>query len=724
MKSTVEPHITLSGRVDKVIFSNPENGYTVLQFLPQEKSADKITVVGYFSHTFSTEQVTFHGKWQEHPLHGRQFMAQVCEQITQSLPMEKFLVEYIDGIGPSYAKKLIDHFGDDLTNVLNKTPDKLKQVPGVGDSRFKQIMSSWQHQKSSHEVVLFLTSLGLHFSQAAKISKRYGHQAIEKVQENPYRLIEDIDRIGFQTADNLALKLSFALDDPRRLQGALLYLLQQATREGHCGMKRDKLIEKAIQLLNVTKEPLIEAIEEASFKEMVVQDEVNHEPCVFLPTLYSQEKLIASVLKNLMDAPLEIQSDALETILNNVIEEEDLPLTEEQQNAAFIALQAKVFVLTGGPGVGKTTLIKILLKVFMKQGLTVALAAPTGRAAKRISESTGQSAKTIHRLLEYDPFTQTFAYHPTMPLPYDVIILDESSMLDVPLCASVVQALGIKSRIIFVGDIDQLSAVGPGDVLKSLIASGKIPYYALKTIFRQAASSQIIVNAHRVNHGLMPQVDKQDERDFFLIRASNPQEHQQKIIEIVASRLPQRFGFDALNDIQVLTPMNGGALGVDSLNSLLQQTLNPPEYDKKEMKHMGGVLRVDDKVIQIVNNYEKNIFNGDVGRIVTIDNAMRKFIVMFDKQKIEYQFKELEQLRLAYAISIHKAQGSEYPAVVVVLSMSQRIMLKRNLLYTGITRGKACVVVIGEPEALMCAVQRGAVAKRVNKLEEWLRNDE
>ncbi|MBI2791547.1 MAG: ATP-dependent RecD-like DNA helicase [Gammaproteobacteria bacterium] len=724
MKSATESHVTLSGRVHKVIFSNAENGYTVLQLQPKDKNQDKITVVGYFAQNFSTEQVTFHGHWQEHPLHGRQFMALVCEQITQSMPMEKFLVEYIDGVGPSYAKKIIDTFGDEVSNILNNNPERLKEVPGIGQSRLQQMMASWQMQKSSHEVVLFLTSLGLHFAQAARVAKRYGNKAKEKVEENPYRLIEDIDGIGFQTADNLALKLGMAVDSPHRIQGAFLYLLQQATRDGHCGVKQENLIDKTIQLLNVSKAPIEQALEAAMDNESVIIDSAQGEMCVFLPTLYTCEKLIALGLKNIMATPLNINDAELEKTLNDVIQEESLPLTDEQQQAAFAALQSKVFVLTGGPGVGKTTLIKILLKVFMKQKMTVALAAPTGRAAKRISESTGHTAKTIHRLLEYDPYTHTFAYHPTMPLPFDVIILDEASMLDVPLCSSVVQALGLKTRIIFVGDIDQLSAVGPGDVLKSLISSGKIPYFPLKTIFRQAASSQIIVNAHRVNSGLMPQVDKSESRDFFLIRAHTPEEQQQKIIDIVTNSLPSRFGFSAIDDIQLLSPMNGGPLGVDNLNVLLQEKLNPPEYDKKEMKHLvSGVLREEDKVIQIVNNYEKNIFNGDVGKIISIDNSLRKFVVLFDKQKVEYQFKELEQLRLAYAISVHKSQGSEYPAVVVTLSMSQRIMLKRNLLYTAITRGKSCVVVIGEPEALSAAIKRGYITKRVNKLEDWLKDD-
>ncbi len=722
-QQALESPISLQGRIEKVIFTNPDNGYTVLQLKVKDKTQDKVTVVGYFDKAFTQEQVTFYGNWQEHALHGRQFMALLCEQITQSLPMEKFLVEYIDGVGPSYAKKLIDKFGDELSTILNKNPERLKEVAGVGESRYQQIVSSWQAQRSSHEMVLFLTSHGLHFGQAAKVAKRYGAKAIDIVNENPYRLIEDIEGIGFQTADNLALKLSFAVDDSRRLQGGLLYLLQQATRDGHCGMPQARLLEKARDLLKVTLKPLEDALHEAKEREQIVLTTAQGVRCVFLPMLYQQEQIIATGLKALMASKVDEDAKSLMQLLEKVIEEEDLPLTEEQQQAAFLALNSKVFVLTGGPGVGKTTLIKILLKVFLKQNKSVALGAPTGRAAKRISESTGENAKTIHRLLEYDAFTHTFGYHPHFPLPYDVVILDESSMLDVPLCASVVQALKEGTQIIFVGDVDQLSAVGPGDVLKSLIRSGKIPFYALKAIFRQAATSQIIVNAHRVNQGLMPSVEKNDSRDFFLIRSNNPQEQQQKIVDIIINSLPLRFGISAIDDIQLLSPMNGGPLGVDNLNMLLQERLNPATDDKKEMKHHNGVLRVDDKVIQIVNNYEKNVFNGDVGRIIKIDNNLRKFVVMFDKTEIEYQFKEIEQLRLAYAITIHKSQGSEYPAVVVSLSMSQRIMLKRNLLYTAMTRGKACVVVIGEPEALTCAIKRGEVLTRVNKLEDWLKDE-
>ncbi|MBS0286456.1 MAG: ATP-dependent RecD-like DNA helicase [Proteobacteria bacterium] len=717
----VKSPISLQGRIEKVIFNNPENGYTVLQLKTKDKTQDKITVVGHFAQTFTNEQVTFFGQWQEHALHGRQFMALICEQVNQSLPMEKFLVEYIDGIGPSYAKKLIDKFGDELTDVLNNTPEKIKMVQGVGQSRYQQIISSWQQQKSSHERVLFFTTHGLNFSQAAKVTKRYGASAIEKVQENPYRLIADIEGIGFQTADNLALKLSFAKDDSRRLQGGIIYLLQQATREGHCGLRKADLIEKARALLGVDNAALDNAINQSSEKELVIVDKAQGYACVFLPTLYYQEKMIAAVLLTLLGEPVPSEESTLRKMLQDEIKESDLPLSQEQLEAALLALQSKVFVLTGGPGVGKTTLIKVLLKVFMKQKMSVALAAPTGRAAKRISESTGQIAKTIHRLLEYDPFTQNFAYHQQMPLPFDVVILDESSMLDVPLCASVVGALKKDARIIFVGDVDQLSAVGPGDVLKSLINSQKIPFYALKTIFRQAASSQIIINAHRVNQGLMPQIDKVDARDFFLIRSHDPKEQQQKMLDIMTLSLPARFGFSA-DDIQLLTPLNGGPLGVDNLNMLLQENLNPPAEDKNEIKHLNGVLRVQDKVIQIVNNYEKNVFNGDVGKIIKIDFNLRKFVVLFDKTQVEYQFKEQEQIRLAYAISVHKSQGSEYPAVVVIVSMSQRIMLKRNLLYTAITRGKSCVVIVGEPEALSFAIKRGEVALRINKLEDWLKD--
>ncbi len=723
MTQVKDTPIALQGKIDKVIFSNPENGYTVLQLKPKDKSQDKITVVGNFDKTFTTEQVTFYGHWQEHPLHGKQFLALLVENITQSLPMEKFLVEYIDGVGPSYAKKIMDKFGDELSHILNNNPERLKEVPGVGTTRYQQIISSWQAQKSSHEMVLFLTTHGLHFAQSAKVVKRYGAKAIEIVQENPYRLIEDIDGIGFQTADNLALKLGFALADVRRLQGGLVYLLGQATKEGHCGMVQTALLEKAKALLQVDTASLQEALHLASERELVKLTQVKNMPCVFIPALYHQEQIIAKGLKAVLDNPSDEDQKALIKILNQVIEEEALPLSQEQQQAALIALQSKVFVLTGGPGVGKTTLIKILLKVFLKQDKSVAMAAPTGRAAKRMSESTGHMAKTIHRLLEYDPFTQTFGYHQQLPLPYDVIIIDESSMLDVPLCASIVQALKEDSQIIFVGDVDQLSAVGPGDVLKSFIQSGKIPYFALKTIFRQAASSQIIVNAHRVNEGLMPHVDKNEARDFFLIRSHNPQEQQQKIVDLIVTSLPARFGFSPLEDIQLLTPMNGGPLGVDNLNILLQEKLNPPAQSKPEMKHNHFVLRVGDKVIQIVNNYEKNVFNGDVGKVQKIDNNLRKFVVIFDKTPIEYQYKELEQLRLAYAISVHKSQGSEYKAVVVNLSMSQRIMLKRNLLYTAMTRGKMCVVVVGEPEALTVAIKRGEVMLRLNKLEDWLKDE-
>jgi exodeoxyribonuclease V alpha subunit len=472
----------------------------------------------------------------------------------------------------------------------------------------------------------------------------------------------------------------------------------------------------------VSTAQLEDALLQAHGDDRVCIDTVEKKPCVFIKELWQQEKIIAQILMDTCAKPLEIDPQ-LQEIVDEVLAQENLPLSEEQQAAILSALKNRVFVLTGGPGVGKTTLIKLLVQIFGKQKLEVVLAAPTGRAAKRISEATGQTAKTIHRLLEYDPYTKTFGFHAGFPIPADVIILDESSMLDVPLAFAIVSALSEKGRIIFVGDIDQLAPVGPGDVLNALIKSGKIPSFSLKTIFRQAQTSQIIVNAHRVNQGLMPEVNKEVLRDFYLIRVKE-NEQQQKVVSIVSEQLPARFGYCPMNDIQVLTPMNGGHLGVDTLNEVLQEKLNPAQKDKDEVKHNRGFLRQGDKVIQIVNNYDKNVFNGDIGTVESIKLEQETCQVMFDNRIVDYEFKEIDQLKLAYAISVHKSQGSEYKAIVVVLSMSQQMMLKRNLLYTAMTRAKSCAVVVSEPRALAIAVERSEVNKRVSKLEEWLQNYE
>lgn len=713
----------LSGKVEKVIFYNPQNGYTVLHLL-EEKSHKKVVVVGHFAQSLFNEHLILQGQWQDHPRHGQQFVSKEATLVKSdpALAIQKLLIHQLDGIGPSYAKKLQQTFGEELLHILEHKPERLREIPGIGKERYKKIIASWQQHKASHDIMLFLISHQLGQALAARIYKKYGKDTIERVTSNPYRLINDIEGIGFQIADKIAAALEITKEAPARLAAGIIYILQQATKQGHCATLRNELLLQAESLLGVSSEKIAAVLATMVNEKKLYLDEIKAQDCLFLPDLWHQERSIAQkILTLLKEAP--VNNDLLLNKLTTLLKEEAFALSSEQTLAIQQALQNKVFVLTGGPGVGKTTLVRLLAKVFIKNNLRVMLAAPTGRAAKRLSEVSKVNAKTIHRLLEYDPFTQRFAYDAYHPLPYDAIILDEVSMLDVPLCAAILQALSPTTRLILVGDVDQLASVGPGEVLRALIASHKVPSFFLTTIFRQQQQSQIIINAHRVNQGLLPEITTSNATDFYWVKSITPQEQQQKIIKMVAKRLPERFGFSPVDDVQVLTPMNEGMLGVNTLNVLLQQEINQPSSDKKQLHFRDYIFREGDKVIQIVNNYEKNIFNGDIGKIINVNLESRTLKVNFFSQTVDYGLKEMEQLRLAYAISIHKSQGSEYPAVVVVLSMLQKMMLKRNLLYTAISRGKSCVIIASCQHAVEAALNDNSVASRISKLEEWLQHD-
>jgi exodeoxyribonuclease V alpha subunit len=712
----------ISGSVEKVLYHRPDNGYTVLHLLGSDRSVGKITVVGYFAGSLLGEQVRFEGGWQEHPQHGRQFFAKThqLEERISTFSQSTWLTLFIEGIGPSFAQKLQDTFGEKLPEILENSPQQLSKVSGIGKERLRKILQSWEKHKSSHETFVFLTSHHVSMPVAFKIYKQYGQYAIKKVTANPYQLLQDIEGFYFHHAETLARALEIAKTDPRRVEAALHNVLQQGTQYGHCGMEQAALIHNTALLLEIEPSLVQVVLEDMLAEEKLIADSVKNTPCIFHPALWEQEKAIADYLQVFLASKKKINYAILEKTLAKEKQKEKLQLSTEQQDAIGIALQSNVFVLTGGPGVGKTTLMRLLVGVYANSKWSIGLCAPTGRAAKRLSEVTGLAAKTIHRFLEYDPYAKHFNYNADNPLSYQVVIIDEASMLDVPLCEALLQALSPTTRVIFVGDVDQLSSVGPGEVLRSLIESKKIPTVALKTIFRQQTTSQIIVNAHRVNQGLLPLQDEASAADFFWLRSTNEQAQQQKLITLVTERLPQKFGFDPKECIQVLTPTNQGLMGVSTLNKLLQQAINPPDANIPQLKHLEGYFRQGDKVLQIVNNYEKNIFNGDVGTIKAIDLRTKKMHILFDQQSIEYELKELDQLKLAYAMTVHKSQGSEYPAVVVVLSMTQKTLLQRNLLYTAITRGKACVVVLSDEAALNCAVRTNEVATRINKLEEWL----
>ncbi|MGE3320407.1 MAG: ATP-dependent RecD-like DNA helicase [Candidatus Berkiella sp.] len=712
--------VKMSGKVAKVIFNRPDNGYTVMQVEISGNKA-KIMVVGNFPVALSEDDlIQFEGSWQNHPTHGKQFFADTLNLAQEVGAQEKLFIHQIDGVGPSFANKLQQAFGDNLKDILENSPHRLKEVPGIGQMRFTKIMDSWAQIRDSHDAMLFLTSRGIGFAQATKIHKQYGEFTVEKLTHNPYRMIDEVEGVGFVMTDNFAKHLAIEDNDPRRLLAGMAHVLALETRFGHCGMIRDKLLMQSANVLKVSRSELEAIMNYLIEEKKVIPETVKGQACLFEPVLWQQEQLIAHKIKVQLQRERDVNTDDLLVTLKGL--EKTRTLSKEQYQAIAQALNSSVFVLTGGPGVGKTTSVNTLVEIFNQNQLRVALCAPTGRAAKRLTEATQNQAKTIHRLLEYDSFSKRFKHNQFEPLPVDVLIIDEASMLDVPLCAAVLQALPEDARLILVGDVDQLSSVGPGEVLRSLITSNAVPYFALTQIFRQATSSQIVVNAHRVNQGLLPETDNDTAQDFYRVEARDTQDYLRKIATIVGDRLPSRFGFSPFTDIQVISPMNIGPLGINNINKVLQQTLNPKLQEKEEIKHYDGVLREGDKVIQLVNNYDKNVFNGDIGTIAAIYPTSHKVVVDFEQQKIEYQAKEIEQLQLAYAITVHKSQGSEYKAVVVVLSMAQKTMLKRNLLYTAITRGKQCVVLLCEQSALVLSVNTHEVATRINKLEEWLQD--
>ena len=578
----------------------------------------------------------------------------------------------------------------------------------------------WGQHRGVQDIYAYLTALGLTEQIIAQLYRLYKHNTVSQVQTNPFKILEDLPHLGFHVIDELSLRVGISRDDPRRVKMGLIHVLQMATKQGHCGMPETQLQHASAQLLKATIDSVSTCLMELIGEQVLCNETVGQVQCVFLKTLWLQEKAIADRIKWLQKTKPHFSQAGLMGLLTKAIEAEAIDLSDEQTEAVQQALSEKVLVITGGPGVGKTTLTRLLANVFIKKGLKLALCAPTGRAAKRLTEVTGVSAKTIHRLLEYDPYAEQFNYHSGYLLPVDVLIIDEASMLDVPLCEALLQALPLSSQVIMVGDVNQLPSVGPGEVLRSLINSKVVATVALKTIYRQGENSQIILNAHRVNAGELPFSNNDPDGDFFVIKTNDGQRQLQTVLTLVQERIPLRFEVDPILDLQVLTPMNDGLLGVNNLNDKLQACLNPPDHDKTQIKHFNGTLRKGDKVIQIVNNYDKNIFNGDVGIIEDIWVKARTVRVRFDQQVIEYEAKSLKELKLAYALTVHKAQGSEYPIVVVVLSKSQYMLLKRNVFYTAITRGKRGVIVVTDPQAIQTAVQNNTTVKRIYKLQEWL----
>ena len=713
----------ISGSVERVTFHSEESGFCVLRVKVKGKR-ELVTVIGSAATITPGEFVECVGTWHNDKTHGLQFKTTHLKTVPPSTleGIEKYLGSgMVKGIGPHFAKVLVKAFGVDVFTIIEETPDRLLTLPGIGKKRTDKVTAAWAEQKAIREIMVFLQSHGVGTGRAVRIYKTYGDEAIIKVSENPYRLALDIQGIGFKTADVIAGRLGIAPDSLIRAQAGVRHVLQELSGDGHCAAPHDTLIKESVKLLEIDEVILEEAIREEITQENLVPEEIDGVPCLFLTPLHRAEQGVSNSIKRILNGvPPWEQIDA-DKALPWVEEKTGLTLSQSQQDAVRLALTSKVLVITGGPGTGKTTLVNSILKILAAKQLNILLAAPTGRAAKRMTETTGREAKTIHRLLEFDPQSFGFKRGRDNPLDADLIVIDETSMVDVVLMNKLLAAVPDSAAMMIVGDVDQLPSVGPGAVLSDIISSGAVPTVRLTEIFRQAASSRIIVNAHRINKGELPLKNERDElSDFYFIPAETPEEIHSKLLQVVTERIPKRFGLHPVKDVQVLTPMNRGGLGAHALNAELQKVLNGNSEPK--ITRFGTTYSPGDKIIQTVNNYDKEVFNGDIGQILEIDTEESSLKADYDGRIVEYEFGELDEVSLAYATSIHKSQGSEYPAVVIPLAMQHYMLLERNLIYTAVTRGKKLVTIIGQPKALGMAVRNKNATKRLTNLTARLRS--
>ncbi len=723
MKTQPEPSTqeVLAGLVERVTYHNPENGFCVLR-LKARGHRELITVVGHAAVIAAGEWVTASGEWVNDHTHGQQFKTRFMRTSapTSVDGIEKYLGSgMIRGIGPVYAKKLINAFGEKVFDIIEAEPDRLREVTGIGEVRAKRITEGWAEQKIIREIMVFLHSHGVGTARAVRIFKTYGSDAIQVMTENPYRLASDIRGIGFKTADAIAMKLGIEKTAMIRVRAGISYALTEAMDEGHCGMPREELMPLAAKLLEVEKELVLTALNLELADGTVVADTVGEMACIFLGGLYRAEQIIAERLLRLINGKLPWPYIDPEKALPWIEQKTGLAFAESQVTAIRLALISKVLVITGGPGVGKTTIVNSILRILAAKGMKLLLCAPTGRAAKRMTDATGFEAKTIHRLLEVDPKAGGFKRGTDNPLDCDLLVIDETSMVDVMLMQALMKAIPDNAALLIVGDIDQLPSVGPGQVLADIIASGIVPVVRLTEVFRQAAQSKIITSAHQINRGVIPDLSKPEgESDFYFVQADDPESAVTRIVDLVKKRIPQHFGLDPIRDIQVLCPINRGGAGARSLNIELQKELNPA--GERKVERFGWTFAPGDKIMQIENDYDKEVYNGDVGYIDDVDPDTGELTACFDGRTLTYGFGELDMLVPAYAATIHKSQGSEYPAVVIPVMTQHYTMLRRNLLYTGVTRGKRLVVLVGQKKAVAIAVKNVSGRRRWSKLNEWL----
>ena len=724
----------IKAQVERVTFYNEENQYTIAKVRVDGRSS-LVTITGTLYSVVPGEILRLTGSWGEHPRYGEQFKVASYETLLPATAkgIERYLGSgMIKGIGPVMAKRLVSRFGEKTLDIIDADMEKLREVPGIGGKRIEMIKAAWDEQKEVRNVMVFLQGNGVSPAYAVKIYRTYGCKAVRLVSENPYRLAVDIYGIGFITADRIAENLGIGKESPLRIETGILYVLGQLSDEGHIFFPQDLLVDKCSETLEVPGEKIPRALESLAAQKKIVFDDPGALQgirgsyggrLVYLASLYVSEKGISDMLGKLMLFPKQLRLVNVEEALRWVQGNLGIAFSARQRDAVRSSIDEKVLVITGGPGTGKTTIIKGILKIAAKMGHKVLLAAPTGRAAKRMTEATGSEAKTIHRLLEYAPGQASseagFKRNESNPLDADLVIIDEVSMVDVPLMYHLLKAIPERATLILVGDVDQLPSVGPGSVLKDIVASGCIGTVRLDEIFRQSGRSMIIVNAHRINKGSMPVFERQGEgpKDFFFVDIKEPEEVLNYIVELCREVIPSRFGLHPFNDIQVLAPMHRGVAGVASINEKLQKALNS---SADEIARGGRFFKTGDKVLQTRNNYEKDVYNGDIGRIVAIDREVQELRVEFDGRVVSYEFNELDEIILAYAISVHKSQGSEYPAVVIPVLTQHYLLLQRNLVYTAITRGKRLVYTVGTTKALSIAIRNDKPRKRYSLLAERL----
>jgi len=706
----------LSGIVERITFSNEENGFSVIK-IKSRGFADLVTVVGNLAAVNVGATIRLKGEWKYDSKFGKQFsVVDYRETVPATIAgIEKYLGSgLIKGIGPVYARRIVGHFREDTLRIIEEEPDQLIHVDGIGQKRVDMVKKAWQEQKEIKNVMLFLQSNGVSTAYAVKIYKTYGNESINIVKTNPYKLADDIWGIGFKTADKIAQQLGFDKCSYERCRSGIVYVLNELSNEGHCFATREQLLEATEKMLELEKALIDSTIDRLIEEKEVIPDEGNS---LYLPAIYYSEAGIAKRMKEILSAESPFRSVDISQIVEDIQREHGIEYDQVQIDAIRTAVGSKLMVLTGGPGTGKTTTTLAVIKIFQKLDAAVLLAAPTGRAAKRMSEATGMESKTIHRLLEYKP-PEGYKKNAENPLECDVLIIDETSMVDAVLMYNLLKAVSNETVVVLVGDVDQLPSVGAGNVLKDIIDSETVNVVKLTRIFRQAQGSAIITNAHKINKGELPNLKGGSKSDFFFIEVEDPRKVVETIKELCCKRLPSYYKVDPVSDIQVLCPMQRGETGAFNLNLVLQEALNPSDIT---IKYGGTTFRLNDKVMQIKNNYDKNVFNGDIGTICSMDTEDKTLVISFDGVGVEYDASELDEVVLAYATTIHKSQGSEYKFVVAPLTMQHYMMLQRNLLYTCVTRAKKVLVLVGTKKAVGIAVSNNKTRKRNTMLADRLR---